>query len=75
MFLFSLANRIFGVCKLVGMGDKEEKTFSEVESITGDMATKGRGLFSFENNKVCAGVELESLETTLVRFVNELIAN
>jgi len=68
-------DRIFGVFKFVGIGDKEEKTFSEVESITGDMATKGRGLFSFKNNEFCDGVKLESLESTLVRFVNELFAN
>jgi len=52
MFLFSIGDKIFGVCKFVEIGDKEEKTSSEVESISGDMATKGRGLFRGDNDWV-----------------------
>ena len=75
MFLFSFGDKILGVCKFVGIGDKEEKTSSEVESITGDMAKNGRGLFPSKDNEVSNGVKLESLEPTLVKFVNELFTN
>ena len=55
------ADKLLGVCRFVGIGDKEEKTSSEVESITGDVATKGRRLFSFKTIKLVMVLNLNHL--------------
>ena len=66
MFLISSEIKIVGVLRLVGMGDSEENIFSGIESNTGSWASKGRGLFLFEDN-IIFDVEVKrgSFETVL----------